>query len=290
MKQTATNNSRPSRTVTSSVQFSGQVIKCLHHRIAESDFLPFQIEASSSERVLFCPTDCSVLCKISKGGFSIIGMSELVFLANPRSVLFYGRKDHLTVTTVSWPANSTPLLSPLYTLANKPGQPETFTPNHRNSEISILSGVLDNFIADPSSAAEPMAFAAIQVLATSALRGFESNSYAVVRADVSEGLKSLSNQVKDRPEANWSLASAAEIAGYSPFHLSRVFRSEIGVGFPEYVDRCRLSAVLENYLTPKTDIGKLAIASGFGSVSAFRECLKAHLGLLPTDLKRILQN
>lgn len=288
MKQIHESKPTGNRKVSSELQFSGQVVRCTEFRVSESEHLPFSLESSPTERLLLCPTEKPVLCRKPHGGFTIIGTGEIVFVVDPKQVELIVSKGIATIRTLSWNTSSTTSLNSIYAAAKGPGQPNIFSPNHRKAEISILSDTVERFVLDPKPEEEPLVFAAIQVLAISALKGAEIQAYAVIPADASLGLKTLSSEVREHPDATWSLKAAANIAGYSQHHLSRVFRLEFGLGFPEYVDRCRLSATLENYKSQSDDLFDLATAAGFKTMATFRDCLKSHLGLVPTDLKRLL--
>jgi AraC-like DNA-binding protein len=288
MKQIQESKPSANREVSSEVKFSGQVVKCIEFRVSESEHLPFSLENSNTERLLLCPIDRPILCRKPQGGFTIIGNGEIVFVVDPKKVDLIVSKSTAILRTLSWHANTTSSLNSVYSSAKGQGRPNIFSPNQRKAEISILAETVERFVTDPKPEDEPLAFAAIQVLAISALKGAETQAYAVIPAEASVGLKTLSSEVRDHPDATWSLKAAANIAGYSQHHLSRVFRLEFGLGFPEYVDRCRLSATLENYKSQSDDLFGLAIAAGFKTMTTFRDCLKSHLGLVPTDLKRLL--
>ncbi|MBS1711552.1 MAG: helix-turn-helix transcriptional regulator [Armatimonadetes bacterium] len=60
-----------------------------------------------------------------------------------------------------------------------------------------------------------------------------------------EPLDDLIAAIRAEPQRQWNLTNAAELAGYSPFHLSRIFRQISKMGFPEFVDRCRAEIAVD---------------------------------------------
>ncbi len=93
--------------------------------------------------------------------------------------------------------------------------------------------------------------------------------------------------VRAEPVKDWSLKVAAQVAGYSQYHLSRTFRNELGYGLPEFVERCRVEMALKQINSGSRDFNEVAIASGFATPSAFREALKKIVGVLPSELRRM---
>lgn len=108
---------------------------------------------------------------------------------------------------------------------------------------------------------------------------------ASIPFDLPESVTRLLQNVKKHPASAWALKDAAEMAGYSPFHLSRTFKSMVGYGFPEFVDRCRTELAFEMLSSSELSIDDVAAKSGFGSTHGLRESIKEYLGLLPSELR-----
>jgi len=88
-----------------------------------------------------------------------------------------------------------------------------------------------------------------------------------------------------KPDAPWPLKDAAAMAGYSPFHFSRVFKSLAGYGFHEFVDRCRTEFAVGKLCQGELAVDVVASASGFGTTQGLRESIKEYLGLVPSELR-----
>jgi len=77
-----------------------------------------------------------------------------------------------------------------------------------------------------------------------------------------------------------SLEALARVAGFSPFHFHRLFRSLTGETLSDLVARLRLErAVALLRATPRRSITEAAYASGFASVSVFSRAFKRRYGL-----------
>ncbi len=100
-------------------------------------------------------------------------------------------------------------------------------------------------------------------------------------------LATLVERVRVAPEQRWALKEAAERAGYSPFHLSRTFRSLVGYGFPEFVDRCRTEMAIQLVARENPGIDELSRRCGFGTTQALRDSFRSFLGLLPSEVKSL---
>jgi AraC-like DNA-binding protein len=83
-----------------------------------------------------------------------------------------------------------------------------------------------------------------------------------------------------------SLATLAAEVGLSPFHLTRLFRQELGLTPHQYLLRTRLrraAALLADTATPVTEV---AYAVGFGDLSNFQRTFRRHMGETPGAFRR----
>jgi AraC-like DNA-binding protein len=87
------------------------------------------------------------------------------------------------------------------------------------------------------------------------------------------------------PEREWTLASLAQIANVSTFHLTRIFRAEVGLPVHQYLLRTRLARGLNAVLAANTDLTDIALESGFFSHSHFTASFRIHFGVTPSELR-----
>lgn len=100
-----------------------------------------------------------------------------------------------------------------------------------------------------------------------------------------ENIAKLIEEIRSFPDQYWSLSIASEKAGYSNFHLSRIFQSEVGMGFPEFVERARTEIAIQSLLTTMIPINQVTQLSGFGSSPTLRSACQEYTGFLPSELR-----
>ncbi|HEX2187527.1 MAG TPA: helix-turn-helix transcriptional regulator [Longimicrobiaceae bacterium] len=79
-----------------------------------------------------------------------------------------------------------------------------------------------------------------------------------------------------------SLDDVGREAGYSPFHLARLFRSHTGLPVHQYVNRLRLRAAFEAVLDGPADLSAVALSHGFSSHSHFTAAFGREFGIAPS--------
>jgi AraC family transcriptional regulator len=78
----------------------------------------------------------------------------------------------------------------------------------------------------------------------------------------------------------------AAVAGYSPFHFARAFRSEIGDTPHRYVTRRRLAKAQELLKATKLTLAEIALTAGFSSQSRLNDVFAREIGATPGMIKR----
>ena len=97
------------------------------------------------------------------------------------------------------------------------------------------------------------------------------------------------NYIEDHLQDNLSTDQLAEIAGFSKFHFTRLFKEFTGVSTHEYLTKKRIEAA-ENLLSkPEYSITEVAMQSGFNSLSTFTRVFKAEKGMTPTAYRESLK-
>lgn len=132
---------------------------------------------------------------------------------------------------------------------------------------------------------ELLMLSAIYEIVAKLMMGADEVQLATIPDDLPETLKNLTAKVRTTPALGWPLKEAADMAGYSPFHFSRVFKQMVGYGFHEYVDRCRTECAIEMLVTTDSPVDIVASSCGFGTTQGLRESIKEYLGLVPSELR-----
>lgn len=84
-----------------------------------------------------------------------------------------------------------------------------------------------------------------------------------------------------------SLDDLAEIAGLSPFHFARVFRSVTGVPPVEYQTSLRFVRAKELLLTSPASVTDICFEVGYGSLGTFSRRFKQIVGITPAEFRAL---
>jgi AraC family transcriptional regulator len=85
----------------------------------------------------------------------------------------------------------------------------------------------------------------------------------------------------------FTVADLAAVACMSPAHFARCFRQTFDVAPHAYVSARRLALAKDLLVSQRSDLGKIAAAVGFSSVSNFSRAFKGATGLPPREYGRL---
>lgn len=84
-----------------------------------------------------------------------------------------------------------------------------------------------------------------------------------------------------------TLEEVADMAGFSKYHFSRLFKEFAGMSFYKYLNTRRISYSEKLLLDPDINVTEVAIRSGFNSISAFMRMFKIVRGCTPTQFRNL---
>ncbi len=87
-----------------------------------------------------------------------------------------------------------------------------------------------------------------------------------------------------------TLDKLADIAGYSKYHFSRIFRQFSSVSYIQYINAKRTKAAEMLLLDPEIPITEVAMRSGFSSLTTFNRIFKEIKHCTPSDFKKLYIN
>lgn len=135
--------------------------------------------------------------------------------------------------------------------------------------------------------AEPLLLSIIHEAVGRIMVGSDEMQLSPLPSDLPDPLLKLAAEVRKTPAGNWSLREASEMASYSPFHFSRVFKQLVGYGFHEYVDRCRTELAVSLLVSSDLAVDHVATQAGFGTTQGLRESVRDYLGLVPSEFRSL---
>jgi len=86
-----------------------------------------------------------------------------------------------------------------------------------------------------------------------------------------------------------SLDVIADVAGFSKFHFSRLFKQFTDMSFYDYLNQRRVKEAEKLLLNPNLSITEVAMRSGFSSISTFNRVFKQFKECTPTEFKNLYQ-
>jgi AraC-like DNA-binding protein len=99
-----------------------------------------------------------------------------------------------------------------------------------------------------------------------------------------DAVRRVREAILDDPGAAWTVPALAEVAGYAPHHLSRVFRSVTGTTVSEYRERVRLGAAI-TLLRDGQPVADVAARLGYCDQAHLARRAGEVLGLAPSALR-----
>lgn len=223
-----------------------------------------------------------------QGRLVLVPPRSLTYIRGTRLIIQAARGEHHSVL-LSWQGNVTSLLDAWIL-----GRQRSGASNQRAVACKPIDphfkDAIERFeaaVGRPSETLEPIVVSVIYEIVSRLMIGMDQVQLAAVPMDLPETIKELVVKVRQNPAAGWPLKEAANMAGYSPFHFSRVFKNLVGYGFHEYVDRCRTECAVELLVTTDHAVDLVASTCGFGTTQGLRESVKEYLGLVPSELRAI---
>ena len=86
-----------------------------------------------------------------------------------------------------------------------------------------------------------------------------------------------------------TLDQLADVAGYSKYHFSRIFKQYNSMSYLQYINARRTKAAEILLLEPDLPVTEVAMRSGFKSLTTFNRIFKEIKHCTPTDFKKLIE-
>ncbi len=86
---------------------------------------------------------------------------------------------------------------------------------------------------------------------------------------------------------NITLEQVADLAGFSKYHFSRIFRQYADIPFYQYLNKKRIMHAATLLMEPDMSITEISLQCGFSSISAFIRMFKIHKNCTPSEFKKM---
>ncbi len=98
------------------------------------------------------------------------------------------------------------------------------------------------------------------------------------------------NYINEHCTENLKLDDIANIAGFSKFHFTRLFKQIMNISCYDYLINRRLMEAEKLLIHPELSIMQVAMKSGFSSLATFNRLFKAKKHCTPTEYKALIRN
>ncbi|MBC8064742.1 MAG: helix-turn-helix transcriptional regulator [Chlorobia bacterium] len=226
--------------------------------------------------------------------------SSRVIIVPPRSMFFIkgfvrlsalAAKGEHRLQTLSWHSASLPSLDQwLQTLApgrNTKGMSRNVGCKPIDPDFVETIKRFEEAKLERTEITEPLLLSVVYESVGRIMVGSDEMQLSPLPRGLPEPITKLTEAVRKKPNGNWSLKEASDMASYSPFHFSRVFKQMVGYGFHEYVDRCRTELAVNMLVTSDIAVDNVATNSGFGTTQGLRESVRDYLGLVPSEFRSL---
>lgn len=85
-----------------------------------------------------------------------------------------------------------------------------------------------------------------------------------------------------------TLEQLARKSNYSKSYLSKLFKTELGINFYEYLTRVRLQTAIRMLAATDYSISEISLKNGFSDIKAFNNMFKKHFSITPTAYRKLL--
>lgn len=99
-------------------------------------------------------------------------------------------------------------------------------------------------------------------------------------------LSSITNYIKENYASDLSLEALAEIFGYSPTYLSRMFQKYAGINYKSYLQSIRVERAFQELANTEHTISETALNNGFPNSKALAKAFQKRYGMLPSEYRK----
>ncbi len=118
-----------------------------------------------------------------------------------------------------------------------------------------------------------------------------SNRFTGIRPnklqEYNETFLSVCDYINKHCTENITLDEIAEIAGFSKYHFSRLFKEFANDSFHRYLNKRRIAYAERLLQDPSVNITEVALSSGFNSISSFMRMFKSVKGCTPSKFREL---
>ena len=105
------------------------------------------------------------------------------------------------------------------------------------------------------------------------------------QSEITQKMIGVCSYLSQNCTENISLDDAADYAGFSRYHFSRLFKEFTGLSYVEFITKERLNRACELLANATLSITDVALMSGFASISTFNRCFLKYRKDTPSSFR-----
>lgn len=114
---------------------------------------------------------------------------------------------------------------------------------------------------------------------------FQNTTYAKQHEYIEKFIQTC-NYIHQHYNENLTLENVADVAGFSKFHFSRLFKQFTNMTFNEYLNQHRLKKAEALLMDDSLTVMDVAMSSGFSSLSNFNRAFRIYNNCSPSEFRR----
>lgn len=122
-----------------------------------------------------------------------------------------------------------------------------------------------------------------------AISGYSSNNRSK-QLELQKCFSMVYDYIEKNITDDLTLESVADIAGYSKYHFSRLFKEYSGYSFYDYIRTQKINHAAELLLNPELPVIDIALQAGFANLTTFNRTFKAIKGCTPTHYRKLFDS
>lgn len=99
-------------------------------------------------------------------------------------------------------------------------------------------------------------------------------------------LSVITSYIKEHYTEELSLERLAEIFGYSPTYLSRMFQKYAGINYKSYLQSIRVEYAYQELANSERTLSEIALENGFPNSKALAKAFSKKYGMLPSEYRK----
>lgn len=112
--------------------------------------------------------------------------------------------------------------------------------------------------------------------------------YSDRRKHLLDTMNTVFEYLDDHYDENLTLEKAADVAGFSKYHFSRLFKQCSGYNFYDYLCHRRIKSAEGLLMNSSLPITEIALQSGFSSLSSFNRTFKKLKSCTPSEYRNLI--